>query len=459
MCFPSFPAFSRPAVRRRPTTRTSRSPSCRPTTTGTSTSGAAPTPAASSRWRCPCCGTPSSRAAEVRRVAAKGCHSLTFTENPATLGYPSFHDDALGPAVAGARRRRARSLVDPPRLVGPARGHRARRADRRDDHAAADEHLPGRGRPRCGRGSSRSSPTSRSRCPRAAPAGSRTSSTASTAPTTCTTCGPARTSATSCRARCSASTSSPASSPTRSASSCATTSASTTSCWEQRLPALRLVVAERARGARAVVGAYGVPDDELDKITHENAMRWYRFDPFAHRAEGAVHGRRAAGRGRRATTSSIRGDGQGPLRDGAARARPRRARGEGDRVDGGTEPARAPAPATSAAEPLADPRRGRGGVRAQRLPRRDRQGDRDGRRVLGRRRLQLLRRQGRPVRPDLPAPGRGVHGGDARGPRRARPAARGVAPTRRLPGRVLPDPRELRALVPPPRPASRSASS
>jgi len=28
---------------------------------------------------------------EVRRVAAKGCHSLTFTENPAALGYPSFH--------------------------------------------------------------------------------------------------------------------------------------------------------------------------------------------------------------------------------------------------------------------------------------------------------------------------------------------------------------------------------
>ena len=27
----------------------------------------------------------------------------------------------------------------------------------------------------------------------------------------------------------------------------------------------------------------GVPDDELNKITHENAMRWYSFDPFAHR--------------------------------------------------------------------------------------------------------------------------------------------------------------------------------
>ena len=24
-----------------------------------------------------------------------------------------------------------------------------------------------------------------------------------------------------------------------------------------------------------------MPDDEIDKMTHENAMRWYRFDPFA----------------------------------------------------------------------------------------------------------------------------------------------------------------------------------
>ncbi len=39
-------------------------------------------------------------AAEVRRLAAKGVHSLTFTENPNTLGYPSFHDPLLGPAVA-----------------------------------------------------------------------------------------------------------------------------------------------------------------------------------------------------------------------------------------------------------------------------------------------------------------------------------------------------------------------
>ena len=34
---------------------------------------------------------------EVRRVAAKGCHSVTFTENPASLGYPSFHDPSWDP--------------------------------------------------------------------------------------------------------------------------------------------------------------------------------------------------------------------------------------------------------------------------------------------------------------------------------------------------------------------------
>ncbi len=36
-------------------------------------------------------------AEEIRRKAAKGCHSLSFTENPAALGYPSFHDDYWDP--------------------------------------------------------------------------------------------------------------------------------------------------------------------------------------------------------------------------------------------------------------------------------------------------------------------------------------------------------------------------
>ncbi len=34
---------------------------------------------------------------EIRRVSAKGCHSLSFTENPAALGYPSFHDEYWDP--------------------------------------------------------------------------------------------------------------------------------------------------------------------------------------------------------------------------------------------------------------------------------------------------------------------------------------------------------------------------
>jgi predicted TIM-barrel fold metal-dependent hydrolase len=40
---------------------------------------------------------PQLAADEVRRVAAKGCHSVTFTENPATLGYPSFHTEHWDP--------------------------------------------------------------------------------------------------------------------------------------------------------------------------------------------------------------------------------------------------------------------------------------------------------------------------------------------------------------------------
>jgi predicted TIM-barrel fold metal-dependent hydrolase len=43
-------------------------------------------------------------AREIRRVAAKGCYSMTFTENPAALGYPSFHDAYWDPMF--------RALVD-----------------------------------------------------------------------------------------------------------------------------------------------------------------------------------------------------------------------------------------------------------------------------------------------------------------------------------------------------------
>ena len=54
--------------------------------------------------------------------------------------------------------------------------------------------------------------------------------------------------------------------------------------WEARLPALRLHVAAVARDADEVAGRRsGVPDDEIDMVTWENACRWYQFDPFEHR--------------------------------------------------------------------------------------------------------------------------------------------------------------------------------
>jgi predicted TIM-barrel fold metal-dependent hydrolase len=40
---------------------------------------------------------PELMAAEVRRVAAKGCHAVTFSENPAKLGWPSLHSDHWDP--------------------------------------------------------------------------------------------------------------------------------------------------------------------------------------------------------------------------------------------------------------------------------------------------------------------------------------------------------------------------
>ena len=36
-------------------------------------------------------------AAEVHRMAAKGVHAVTFSENPAKLGWPSFHSDHWDP--------------------------------------------------------------------------------------------------------------------------------------------------------------------------------------------------------------------------------------------------------------------------------------------------------------------------------------------------------------------------
>ena len=66
-----------------------------------------------------------------------------------------------------------------------------------------------------------------------------------------------------------------------------------------RLPALGLLLAGPAEELAEVAAA--VPDEELDKITWENACRWYSFDPFAHRARERCTVGGAAGGGGRAT--------------------------------------------------------------------------------------------------------------------------------------------------------------
>ena len=55
------------------------------------------TPAGSSRCALPALWDPTEMAAEMRRVAAKGCHAVTFSENPEKLGYPSLHTEHWDP--------------------------------------------------------------------------------------------------------------------------------------------------------------------------------------------------------------------------------------------------------------------------------------------------------------------------------------------------------------------------
>ena len=52
--------------------------------------------------------------------------------------------------------------------------------------------------------------------------------------------------------------------------------------------------------------AAGVPDDELSRITYENACRWYSFDPFALRARERARSERSATRPRVTTSPSTR---------------------------------------------------------------------------------------------------------------------------------------------------------
>ena len=93
MCFPSLPAVLRSALRtRRAEGRAARDRArAAPTTTGTSRAGAARIPGRFIPLAIPMMWDVDKMAAEVRRVADKGCFAVTFSENPVHLGHPSIH--------------------------------------------------------------------------------------------------------------------------------------------------------------------------------------------------------------------------------------------------------------------------------------------------------------------------------------------------------------------------------
>jgi hypothetical protein len=138
---------------------------------------------------------------ELTRPRFAGCGQgvplADLHREPGGAGLPELPHDYWDPVWAGLLRHRDRA-ERPPRFLGPAGPSRRRFAAGRDDHAAADEHPVGRGRPVVVP-AIKNYPDLKSRCPRAAPGGSRTSSSGWTGPTRCTGPGRCRTSAASSR--------------------------------------------------------------------------------------------------------------------------------------------------------------------------------------------------------------------------------------------------------------------
>ena len=69
-------------------------------------------------------------AAEVHRLADKGCHAVTFSENPEALEHALHPLGGLGPAVRGVLRRRHGAVL-PRRVVVPIGAGGQRRARQR----------------------------------------------------------------------------------------------------------------------------------------------------------------------------------------------------------------------------------------------------------------------------------------------------------------------------------------
>jgi hypothetical protein len=70
-------------------------------------------------------------------------------------------------------------------------------------------------------------------------------------------------------------------------------------CWEADYPHSDSLWPGAPEQLHEVLTRYSVPDDEINKMTYQNAMRWYHFDPFTHitREQAAVGALRKAAEG------------------------------------------------------------------------------------------------------------------------------------------------------------------
>jgi hypothetical protein len=78
-------------------------------------------------------------------------------------------------------------------------------------------------------------------------------------------------------------------------------------CWEADYPHSDSMWPTAPEELAAVFGEHDVPDDHVAKITHENAMRWYSFDPFTHvaRQDATVGALRARAEGHDVSIMSL----------------------------------------------------------------------------------------------------------------------------------------------------------
>ncbi len=221
-------------------------------------------------------------AREVRRVAAKGCHSLTFTENPAALGLPSFHDAHWDPLW--------RALVDEGTILNIHLGSSGKLAVTADDApidvmitlqpmnicAAAADIVWSRVfrefadlRVALSEGGTGWIPYFLDRLDRTYDmhhvwtgqdfGGRMPSDVFREHILTCFIADPI-------------------------GLALRHEIGIDNICWEQDYPHSDSSWPRAPEELARVAARCGVPDDELAKITFRNAMRWYRFDPFVHRA-------------------------------------------------------------------------------------------------------------------------------------------------------------------------------